>query len=462
MFPVELRRSGSVSLPRQIYDFIRDDVLSGRLSPHEVLPSERDLARQLGVSRNTVNEAYEMLRTEGFVNSRPGSRTRVSGGLAMLPPDSSGGLPALPPASADTGESVDFTTGSPDLTRFPHGLWNRIAAKTLTELPDEFKDYTGPEGYPPLRRETAAWLFRSRGIIVDAEDVFITAGSLQAFNILVDLLRRRGGGFALESPCHPGFYEAAERRGVPVCRMPVDESGARFDALPDAVCAYCVTPSHQFPLGVVLSAKRRVALIKRARTEGAFILEDDYDSEYRFRGMPVSPLHSLDSSRVIYMGTFSKSLYPALRVGFVVLPKPLRESWRAVRGGLDVQNPLWEQAALAEFLRSRKMDRHVNRMRRLYGEKRKVLLDLVDSLFGERAIVWGDLSGLHVTLQVLGMRFDDAFRDHALQRGLRIHPLESYCPSGAHGDKLLIGYGHLDDESLRKGMKILRNLVVDG
>ena len=226
------------------------------------------------------------------------------------------------------------------------------------------------------------------------------------------------------------------------------------------ISAVYVTPSHQFPLGAVLPAHRRADLIRRAIKGDFYIIEDDYDSEFRYIGSPVSPLHSMDSSRVIYVGTFSKTVFPALRLGFAVLPGPLQEKWRHYRHYMDVQNPVLEQAVLAEFLKSRKMDRHVRRMCRVYGEKREVLLTAIRQVFGGDVRPWGDASGLHVALAFPGARFDGEFALCCEKAGIRVAPLARYCPvESGHWDKLLLGYGHLTPGEIQKGIAALQRVI---
>jgi GntR family transcriptional regulator/MocR family aminotransferase len=249
--------------------------------------------------------------------------------------------------------------------------------------------------------------------------------------------------------------------GHPVYPVPVDEQGIQPEYLKEKnVAAIYITPSHQFPLGGILPAGRRAALIRFARENGTYIVEDDYDSEFRYFGEPVAPLRSMDSQCVIYVGTFSKSLFPALRIGFAVLPPVLHARWKYLRTHSDVQNPPFEQAALAEYLHSRKFDRHVQKMRRLYGERRKTLLSSLEEIFGQGWYPWGDAAGLHIALAFAGMRFDDGFMKKCIRAGIRIMPLEhhSIC-KGRHLDKLLLGYGHLEPDEIRNGILLLHALM---
>lgn len=297
---------------------------------------------------------------------------------------------------------------------------------------------------------------------VDPEDVFITSGATQALHLLVDILHKEGCVFALEGPSHPGIRTVISDKGYSIHWMPVDSKGADITSLQDKnISAVYVTPSHQFPLGGILPATRRAALIRLAMEKDFYIIEDDYDSEFRYCGSPVSPIYSMDSSHVIYIGTFGKAVFPALRLGFAVLPKSLQAKWRHCRNYMDVQNPILEQAALAEFLRKRKMDKHVQRMRRVYGEKRNTLLKSLETTFGNSVCPWGDASGLHVALQFSGFEFGGKFTLSCKNAGIRVSPLAQYCVSrNDHKDMLLVGYGHLSSEQIQEGIKALYQLIM--
>ncbi|MBD2872002.1 MocR-like pyridoxine biosynthesis transcription factor PdxR [Paenibacillus arenilitoris] len=458
MWGVELQRQSEVSLKRQIYRMLRDRILNGKLPAGEALPSTRELAEALKVSRNTVNEAYEMLIVEGFVLSRQGAPTRVAEGLRL----EKIAEPALQkeevPAPAFR---ADFRTGQPDLQHFPRYQWQQILQKTFKEMPSTEFGYSGPQGLPRLREEIAAWLYRSKGLAVDARDIFITAGATQALHLVAGLLHKEGKKILIEDPCNIGILQTFLHKGYPIAPIPVDEQGLRTEYLNGKeACAVYVTPSHQFPLGGILPAGRRAALIRFARENGLYIMEDDYDSEFRYYGDPVAPLYAMDPGRVIYVGTFSKVLFPALRIGYVILPGALHERWRSLRTYTDVQNPPFEQAALAEFLHTRKLDRHIGKMKKVYGERRQVLLSTLKEYFGDAWSLWGDAAGLHLAIAFPGLRFDDAFMIGSRQNGIRVTPVDHHSiRKGEHANKLLLGYGHLKPDEIRKGIALLHRFM---
>ncbi|GAB6110156.1 hypothetical protein JCM19376_41120 [Fusibacter bizertensis] len=299
---------------------------------------------------------------------------------------------------------------------------------------------------------------------VSPDDIFITSGATQALHLLVDILHKEGHVFALENPSHPGIRTVISDKGFPLHWMTVDRNGADITSLYGrSISAVYVTPSHQFPLGGFLPANRRAALIRMAIEKDFYIIEDDYDSEFRYGGSPITPIYSMNASHVIYVGTFSKTVFPALRLGFAVLPKPLQVKWKHYRNYMDVQNPILEQAVMAEFLRSRKMDKHVQRMRHAYDEKRKTLLECVKMTFGDSVCPWGDTSGLHVALQFPRLEFGDKFALNCKSAGIHVSPLTQYSVSrDDHKDKLLLGYGHLNSVQIQEGIRALHQIIMNG
>jgi GntR family transcriptional regulator/MocR family aminotransferase len=462
MWGIELQYNNEISLSRQIFISFKERIVKGEISQGEALPSTRELAKGLGVSRNTICEAYDMLWTEGFIISRQGAPSRVAEGLHIIHKNTHKKV-KFP---KDTGrEDVpilwDFKTGQPDLSLFPWLLWSQMIHNAANSLSIQQLAYSGTKGYEPLCKEITHWLLRTRSMIVNPEDVFITSGATQALHLLVDILHKEGQAIALESPSHQGIRTIIADKGYLLEWMEVDHQGADISLLKEKdISAVYVTPSHQFPLGSILPAGRRAELIRLAIEKNFYVIEDDYDSEFRYSGAPVSPIYAMDPSRVIYVGTFSKTLFPALRLGFVVLPKSLQREWKHYRKYMDVQNPILEQAGLSEFLNKRKMDKHVQRMRRLYGEKRKVLLHAMEQNFGSTVKPWGDASGLHVALQFLGMEFGEQFIEDCRKAGITIYPVTHYCPmQNTHKDKLLMGYGHLSHVQIQEGIQALHRLI---
>ena len=460
MLGIELERESEVQLWRQIYQILKELILSGQLKAGEVLPSTRELAKELNVSRNTVCTAYDLLIAEGFVNSSQGAPTRVLAGLCMEPTEPS--VVTTIKRSNVQPVLVSFRTGRPDLVQFPRFLWQQFLHKASMELALESYGYTGPQGLVAFRVEIAAWLFRSRGLHVSPDDIFITAGATNGLHLIADLLCGQDQKILMEDPCHIGMLGTFRNKGCSIVPIPVDDKGMQTDYLPEDqnIGAIYVTPSHQFPLGGILPASRRAALIRFAREHDCYIIEDDYDSEFRYSGEPIAPLYSMDQQRVIYVGTFSKAVFPALRIGYVILPHPLQERWCNLRTHTDVQNPPLEQAALAEFLKTRKLDRHVHKMRKIYGQRRTVLLESLDAVFGNEANAFGDAAGLHVAINFQGRTFGEDFQARCRENGIFITPVENHCiEKGRYQSMLLMGYGHLEAEQIKKGILLLADIM---
>jgi GntR family transcriptional regulator / MocR family aminotransferase len=460
MLGIELNRNSKLQLWRQIYQNLKELMISGQMKAGEALPSTREFAKKMNVSRNTVCAAYDLLIAEGFITSCQGAPTRVSAGVCIEKIE-----PTVSPATkSDLPQpiSVSFRTGRPDLNQFPKFLWQQLLHKASLELPLATFGYTGPQGLPDLRAEIAAWLFRSRGIKVLADDLFITAGATHGLHLIADMLCGQGQTILMEDPCHIGMLGTFKNKGCSIVPIPVDSEGMQTDYLSKcgSTGTIYVTPSHQFPLGGILPASRRATLIRFARENDLYIIEDDYDSEFRYGGEPIAPLYAMDPQRVIYVGTFSKTIFPALRIGYVILPYQFQEHWRDLRTHADVQNPPFEQAALTSFLRTGKFDRHVQKMRKIYGQRRQILFESLDEVFGKDWVAFGDAAGLHVAIDFPGMNFNEAFYNKCLQKGLYIMPVESHClEKGRHQSKLLIGYGHLEPDAIKKGVVILSAII---
>lgn len=458
MWDIVLSKQGGISLSRQLFYQIKNLILEGKIAAGEALLSSRRLAKDLSVSRSTVNEAYDMLIAEGFVISRQGAPTRVKEGVRL---EKSKTAKLRHPVQTPKEFVADFKTGQPDVSCFPHYMWRQMLNKSYEKLQDADFGYFGTAGYGPLREEISQWVFRTRGIAADPQDIFITSGTTQALNIFIQMLYKREFPIAVEEPGHLAAVEILKNRKIPFVGAPVDDRGVKTDLLANArLSAIYVTPSHQFPLGGILPAERRTELIRIARKQDFYIIEDDYDSEFRYEGAPITPLCSMDSQRVLYTGSFSKIMYPALRVGFVILPPELHKQWLNMRKYFDVQNPVIEQAALTEFLKQRKLDKYLQKLCQMYGEKRKLLSECIFRYFGDQVRLLGDKSGLHLVLQIPGFNFNEEFITQSQALGIRIYPIKHYClEKGKHQDKIMLGYGHLKPGEIHKSVGILYHFI---
>lgn len=459
MFAIKLTRNCEISLARQLFKQLQRLIIAGQLKANESLPSTRELAKALQVSRNTVVEAYEMLAIEGFIRLRQGASARVVENVIIKPSLATQQLTNHKLQA--THFTVDFKTGQGDLKLFSTALWQQMLIRGSKKLTKHQLGYLSPQGLTWLRVEIAAWLFRSRGLQVDKSAIFVTNGSTPALNLLADLLYKKQHSFIVEDPCHVGMLTVFKNKQYPYLGCAVDEQGIQPQLLINqAISAVYITPSHQFPLGSILPARRRAQLINLAKQQDFYIIEDDYDSEFRYQGAAISPLYSMDTERVIYLGTFSKSIFPALRIGFVILPKTLQQRWLFLRQYLDVQNNSFEQAALAEFLESRRMDKHIQKMTKVYAERRACLLHCLTENFGKAIRILGDNAGLHLAVEFKAKRFANDFTQLAASKGIRITTVNDYSlQKSAYCNRLLLGYGHLTTEQITQQVKILSDFI---
>ncbi|MFD4260942.1 PLP-dependent aminotransferase family protein [Streptomyces sp. NPDC058534] len=438
---LHLDRSGP-GLRRSLTEALREAVRGGRLAPGTRLPSSRSLAADLGVARNTVAEVYADLIAEGWLAARQGSGTRVADRTPATP----GHRPA--PHPREPGRpAYDLVPGTPELASFPRAQWLRAARRALSAAPDQALGYGDPRGRVELRTALAGYLSRARGVHADPDRIVVCAGFLGGLGVLAELLRRRGGNaVGVESYGLPHHRRLVQRAGCDTPPLPFDDRGTLPPDDPAAAGAVLLTPSHQFPLGLPLLPERRTALIDWARRTGGLVLEDDYDGEFRYDRQPVGALQGLDPDRVVYLGTASKSLAPALRLGWLVLPPALVEE---VMDGMAGRTPgVLDQLTLAEFLGSGDYDRHVRSARLRYRRRRDALVAaLAERAPGVR--VTGIAAGLHAVLELPPGTERQAVRA-AAWHGLAVHGLSTFRhPDAAVPplDALVVGYGTPPDHA---------------
>ena len=397
---------------RQIYDRIREDVLSGRLAAGDRVPSSRQLSRELGAARSTVQAAYQQLLAEGYLEGRRGSGTFVAAQLSA--PSPSPPPPAAPRLSA-WGQriaalsypyrdlklaSYPLLPGVPDLDLFPHATWRRLLSRAAERADGKHLAYVPPEGTEGLREALCAYVARARGVRCDPDQIVVVGGFTQALGILIRALVDPGETAVVEDPHHLSTRLALAAEGAHIVPVAVDSEGLRTADLPPSARAAFVTPAHQYPTGATMSLSRRQALIAWARAAGAVVVEDDYDGEFRYGGWPVDALHALAPEIVVFAGTFSKSMFPALRLGFLVCPPALSAPLRNARWLADWGSPVIVQDALEAFLREGHLERHVRRAKARYAARREALVDALSDALGGDAVVTGARAGLHFALDL--------------------------------------------------------------
>jgi GntR family transcriptional regulator/MocR family aminotransferase len=477
-------------LAAQIYRQVLGAILDGRLRAGERLPASRELARQLEVSRNTVAVAYDRLSAEGYLTGRVGAGTYVCtvAGIAprphrspprRTPADPAAGVPeparpggvrpraiwtTVPRAeiAPRTLPPYDFAAGVPDIGLFPFEAWRRIIARELRPSAIQSGDYGDPQGHAGLRAAITRHSGLSRAVRAGPDDVVVTQGAQQALDLIGRVLIEPGACVAVEEPGYPPARHLFHSLGARVVGVPVDDEGLVVDALPKSARLVYVTPSHQFPLGTVMSLARRTALLNWAERRGAVIIEDDYDSEFRYSDRPLEPLQSIDrSGRVIYVGSFSKTMLPMLRIGFLVAPATLRSALGTAKQLTDWHGESLTQATLARFIDEGQLARHLRRARRVYGDRRERLVSwFAEHRPGGVALVPSS-AGLHVCVR-LDHSDVDGVAARAAALGVSVRPLARYCHAEPGETGLVIGFGAIPADRIVPGLERLAQALVCG
>lgn len=494
---VTLQPDSNTPLHKQLYDEVRLAILSGRLPSGQKVPSTRSLSKSLGVSRATVTTAFDFLLSEGYLESFVGSGTYVCRELpddiltvsdnepAYLVAENSQPQSQTSPRrqlswygeSLQTTEWLDFseeepeiqfTFGRPDLEHFPLKQWNQLVAHHSKKREYFLLDSPSKaQGFEPLQEAVAGYLAKSRAFVCDPQQVIIVNGSQQAIALVTRVLVDRGDLVGLEEPGYIGAQRLFLAQGAQLVAIPVDTAGARLDELKtkygtadNRLKLVYLTPSHQYPTGVVLSLSRRLDILSWARKTQTLIIEDDYDSEFRYRGRPIPALAGLDSGgSVIYMGTFSKILLPSLRIGYIVVPHDLIEVFRRAKWLADRHSPLLEQQVLADFIAQGHMDRHVRRMKRLYEQKRRVVISELKRHLGRRATIYGDNAGIHVLVRIESDLPDSEIVERCGILGVGIASTRKLYLTEPKQGEFMLNYGSLTEEEIKRGIAVLAKVV---
>ncbi len=470
---------------RWLYSELRLAILDGRLKRGSRMPSTRHLAKQYGLSRGTVTSAFDQLHAEGYTRTQVGAGTFVASGL----PDQSiaakrsspvldlpksvaalsnraleaiEGVRLLPP-SRSLGKA--FRTYEPAIDLFPVNLWSRVAGRVLRRAPRSLYGHGNAGGYDPLRKAIAEYVGTARGVRCDPAQVVVTSGAQQALDLAARLLLDPGDSVWLEDPGYPGARFTLRAAGAEIIPVPVDEDGlnvpAACELAPSARMAY-VTPANQFPLGFTMSLDRRLALLEWAVNANAWVIEDEYDAEYRYFGHPVAALQSLDRSGcVIYAGTFTKMLFNALRLGFLVLPERLVGAFEAARGFIDRHPPTLDQAILAEFMLEGHFGHHVRRMRQTYAERMSVLKEAADEHLGGLLDVVNAGAGMRTIGWLKDETGDAAIAGCARALGLELSALSDFTIRHSHPAALVLGFAGCPTGELRRGVEVLAAAFAD-
>jgi GntR family transcriptional regulator / MocR family aminotransferase len=481
---IAVDRNASKSLHRQIYENYRSAIFGGSLRPGQRIPSSRVFAAEIGVSRFPVLNAYAQLLAEGYLESRVGAGTVVS---SLLPDQLASSGPAKggvtsarsgPRPVARRSLHLGPVKGSPWMRgrgpfgvgqvagdQFPQRVWSNLVARRCRRFNAQSLHYGESAGFKPLRETIADYLRTARSLRCEAEQVMIVGGSQQALEISARVLLDPGSSVWVEEPGYRLAQDAFALNGCCLVPVPVDNEGLNVRAgikhCPLARAAF-VTPSHQYPLGVTMSASRRLQLLEWAQEMGSWIIEDDYDSEYRYESMPIASLQGLDANaRVIYVGTFSKVLFPSLRLGYVVIPSDLVDSFLTVRRAMDLGPPSFYQEVLADFIGEGHFVRHIRRMRVLYGERRSALVESIYEELGSTVKILGGEAGMHLTVTLPQGKRDWEIAERAARQNLWIWPLSpSYLGRGARPG-FILGFGSTAVVEIPRAVRKLRKLLAE-
>ncbi len=483
LLPIALTREEETPLHRQLYDQLRELILAGRLGAGQRLPSTRTLAGELGVSRNTVTGAFDQLLAEGYVVGRVGAGSYVSD---ELPEDALSARTgeALSAPGAKLGErprrrglsargqrlaglrkaggvrSAAFTPGLPDLDAFPFDVWSRLMSKAWRRPPRDLLANAEPAGYLPLRRAIATYLRAVRGVRCEADQVIIVSGAQQAIGLAAQVLLDEGDVALMEEPGYAGVRGALTAAGARLVAAPVDDEGMDIGwaeaRAPDAKMA-CVVPSLQYPLGITMTLPRRLKLLDWAQRRDGWVLEDDFDSEYRYTGRPLAALQGLDrDGRVVYIGTFSKVMFPSLRIGYLIAPADLTDSFRYARAAIDDHPSTAAQPALAAFMEEGHFAAHVRRMRKRYKDRQDALLAAVQARLDGAFEIGPAEAGMHLLARMppaLTARMDDTTaRRKAAEAGINVLALSSFYAESVGRQGLLLGYAAVPEEAMAESV----------
>lgn len=477
---IALERGSGQPLHRQVYAGFRDAILRGELAAGQQVPSSRALAAELSVSRFPVLDAYAQLLAEGYFESRAGAGTFVAAALpgtrgrsaaaARAGGESAGsretsrrarGYPAFRRVPWRDGWGA-FGVHQPALDEFPFEVWSKLVARHSREPRVRTMHRIDPLGLEPFREAISAYLRTARAMHCDPEQILVVSGSQQALDLAARVLLDAGDAAWVEEPCYALGRAALAGSGCRVVPVPVDDDGldvAAGMAMAPRARAALVTPSHHFGLGATMSASRRLQLLEWARQAGAWVMEDDYDSEYRYESLPMPSLAGLDAAaRTIYIGTFSKVLFPGLRLGYLAVPKDLVERFLAVRYAMDIFPPYLYQAVLTDFMQAGHFARHIRRMRKLYGARRRALVEAIHAEFGERLEIHGAEAGMHLTVTLPEGCDDVEIATRGAAERLWLWPL-SPCYAGAPRQGLILGFANTPEEQMREAVRHLRRVV---
>lgn len=475
MGELKLDRNGRLPLYRQIFQHIEAQILSGELAVGTKLSSSRQLAKNLGVARITVTQAYEQLQAEGYLVSRPGAGVFVADDLPLLvekrpftPALSDWGHRVLSVTSDDTPPATnltyDFGIGRSFAQIFPYDVWRRLLARYLSTDDAMLSRYGSVAGFLPLRQALADYLAQFRGINCTPDEVVIVSGAQQVLDILARLLLKPGEEVLVETPGYVVAFNLFRAYGAQLTPLPVDDNGFPVEKIPTQNSARLafVTPTHQFPRGGTMSLPRRLQLLHWAQQRDGLIIEDDYDGDLRYNGRSQSALQGLDNDgRVIYLGTFSKVLFPALRLAYVVLPSVLVKPFVQAKALIDRGAPTLTQAAIADFINEGYFERHLNQLRQVYGQRRQALVTALETYLPGQVQYARVAAGLHIMVSLAKECDENAVVQKAAAQDVGVYPGAPYHLQTPAPPSILLGFSGLNESDIQEGIRRLAPAILN-
>ncbi|PEZ12775.1 GntR family transcriptional regulator [Priestia megaterium] len=456
-----LNRKDDIPLYHQLYEYIKKEIVSSRVEVNDKLPSIRSLAAYLNVSRNTVDMAYQQLLAEGYVESKPKSGLYVTNTRFDLLQTDRKPTVFLHPHSETKSCTYDFRYGKVDSRLFPLNEWKKRYNESLQTYREALFTYQESQGEESLREEIATYLYQSRGVVCSKHQIVIEAGTQQSLSLLAQMLKQSIRDIAFENPCYDGASFVFKQHGFSLKTVSLNNKGINIQELYDSQTrAVYVTPSHQFPYGMIMPVSRRIELLEWANDCNGFIIEDDYDGEFRYKGSPIPSLQSLDSNgRVIYTGTFSKSFMPSLRISYLVLPEVLLKTYHEQRFSLYEQAvPTLHQQTLGLIMKNGEWNKHLRRVRTAYQLKHSTLLAALQKEFNENITISGELAGLHILVRVHNDMNEQQLINAARKQDVSVYGTSRYWLTEVPKQKphILLGFGSLRREEIEEGIRRLK------
>lgn len=461
---ITIDKDSPTTLSRQIYSQIKELILCGNLKANQKIPSTRALARELCISRNTILECYNQLLAEGYLETLQGSGTRVAIDIDKYTYHTKSIVKTQNKNYSNSKqEYIDFRSGLPALDLFPKKQWAKLYQQICCELPNSAFGYSSTSGVWGLRQSISNYLFRTRGIECRPEQIMIISGSTQGLSLISTLLYKEKHTVIVEDPIHIGLLNVITSIGYSYVSVKCDDKGLDTDLLmpSNEVSFIYTTPSHQYPLGGILPIQRRLSLLQYACENACYIVEDDYDSEFRYEGTPVSSLYELNPDKVIYIGSFSKILSPAIRLGFMLLPNELLDAYKPTKMYTDVHTEAISQYVLAKFISNGYLEKHIWKMKKIYNTKRNHLIETLKHYFKSDFIIKGQATGLHIVVHFKHVVFSKQLISQIIDAGTIVYPVDEYClqSKNEHIHEVILGYAHLSLEQISNGIEILSNVI---